>query len=334
MYCYYLKKYGASIWLLIISLSLHAIEARWPTDNLAFFQNRPMEFYLQATASGTALSGSFGCVRNNGTRFHEGIDVKSIHRDRRNRTTDTIYAVLPGQVAYVNHKAGFSSYGCYIVIQHKMQNFCYYSMYAHLSQIHVHMGQMVKQGDKIGVMGNTACYNIPWARAHLHFEIGLSLGSKESFQTWYNAQGFKQANHHVAWNGFNLIGLNPLDFFHAQTNFLDFVQQQATAFTLRIYSNQVPPFIQQNKALLTTPLIPNKELKGWKIAFTWLGCPIRWTPLYEGQNHQICVCSYNKTELLKHGCRHTLEFNAQGQAVIGKLLQKILQLLFNNQLRL
>ena len=313
---------------------MQAHEPRWPTDNPAFDQNKPMEAYLQSTASGLVRSGSFGCVRNNGARFHEGIDIKSIHRDRHNRTKDPVYAILPGQIAYVNRKPGRSSYGCYVVIQHHLHELYYYSLYAHLSQINVQIGQTVQQGDKIGIMGNTACEPIPWIRAHLHFEIGLAIGSPSSFQTWYNAQGFPQSNCHGAWNGLNLIGLNPLDFFNSKRNFLDFVKKQPIAFILRIYSEQIPAFIKQNKSLLTSQLIAGKTLKGWDIAFTWLGCPTRWTPIYETQNSNICITYCNKTELFKYGCRHTLEFDSQGKALFGKTLQKILSLLFDNKLQL
>lgn len=58
-----------------------------------------------------------------------------------------------------------SSYGNYIVIRH---NHCF-SLYAHLKygSIKVKEGDIVKQGDKIAIMGNTGNSSAP----HLHFEM-------------------------------------------------------------------------------------------------------------------------------------------------------------------
>ncbi|MDR0647692.1 MAG: M23 family metallopeptidase [Puniceicoccales bacterium] len=290
-----------------------------------------MDTYIQPTASGLIASGTFGCVRNRGTRFHEGIDLKSIHRNRRNYPLDLVCAILPGNVVYINFNAGKSTYGRYVVLQHTLESFSYYSLYAHLNEIHVQLNQAVQQGTALGIMGNTSCAKIPLSRAHLHFEIGLPLGSKDTFHAWYSKQGFKEPNFHGEWNGMNLVGLDPLAFFKSGTDFLTFIKNQPIAFTLQIATSIIPHFIQQNQALLARPLQAEKMLHGWEIAFNWLGCPLQWTPLYglKLPANTVYVLHCNATELSQHGCRHTLEFNRQGKIFLGHVLQKQLTLLFN-----
>ncbi|MDR0393445.1 MAG: M23 family metallopeptidase [Puniceicoccales bacterium] len=295
-----------------------------------------MDAYIQPTASGLVTSGTFGCVRNHGTRFHEGIDIKSVHRNRRNRPVDLVRAILPGNVVYVNSIAGKSTYGRYVVLRHTLDSFSYYSLYAHLNEIYVQLNQTVQQGTALGIMGNTSCSKIPLSRAHLHFEIGLSLGSKDTFHAWYSKQGFKEPNFHGEWNGMNLVGLDPLEFFKSGTNFLTFVKNQPIAFTLQIATSTTPHFIQQNQTLLTTPLQAQKTLCGWEIAFNWLGCPLRWTPLYglKLPASIVRVLHCNSIELSQHGCRHTLQFNKRGQAFLGHVLQRQLAVLFNSHFQL
>jgi len=47
----------------------------WPTPNPAFAQGMGYSAFLQKTGPDKAFSsGAFGCVRNNGYKFHEGLD--------------------------------------------------------------------------------------------------------------------------------------------------------------------------------------------------------------------------------------------------------------------
>ena len=62
----------------------------WPTPNPAFQNGKPIEAYVQATVSGRVESGLFGCVRNGGSRFHEGLDLYPIKRDGRGEAVDPV----------------------------------------------------------------------------------------------------------------------------------------------------------------------------------------------------------------------------------------------------
>ena len=90
----------------------------WPTPNTAFREGNPPHTFIQPTEKGTVESGLFGCVRNDGTRFHEGIDLNAVSRTGKGEAADPIFAVMDGRVVYINRSAGKSSYGRYLVIEH------------------------------------------------------------------------------------------------------------------------------------------------------------------------------------------------------------------------
>jgi len=85
---------------------------------------------------------------------HRGVDIS-------NSVGTKIYASGNGVV--IESKYGYS-YGNYILIQHKDG---FKTRYAHLSKRLVKVGDEIKQGDLIGLMGNTGTsYG-----SHLHYEI-------------------------------------------------------------------------------------------------------------------------------------------------------------------
>ena len=92
------------------------------------------------------------------TKFHYGMDFTAP------AGTD-IYATGNGQVvAVVSSQRGF---GKHIIIDH---GFGYTSIYAHLSNFNVRVGQKVQRGDVIGFVGNTG----QSVANHLHYEIKLN----------------------------------------------------------------------------------------------------------------------------------------------------------------
>lgn len=87
-------------------------------------------------------------------KLHTGIDLRA-------STGTKVYATNGGTVT----TSGYSSaWGNYIIINHGGG---YTSLYAHLSRRNVSKGKTVKQGDVIGLSGNTGYSTAP----HLHFEI-------------------------------------------------------------------------------------------------------------------------------------------------------------------
>ena len=311
----------------------HVIEPSFPLENPSFSLKQPIEAFIQPTASGIPLSGTFGCVRNGGKKFHEGIDLKSIQKDKKNNPIDPIFAIWPGKVVHLGTHPG--SYGLYVVIEHKDFEPALYSLYAHLSKIdpRLKLGDTVAQGSKIGVMGHSSTSVIPKERAHLHFEIGVQLSNQ--FEHWYKRQNFSVPNAQGTWNGLNLIGIDPLDFFEGfrSGNISDlktYLQLLPTAFTVTIPYGEKPYFIEHYPAFLTEPLPTDKKIQGWRVEFTWYGFPKRWTPLttLKGNPKGPILDSYDENFLSQAKKRKTLTKPQKGKVRIGSTLAQIIDILF------
>ena len=256
----------------------------YPTPNVAFIEGAGIERFVQPTTSGNPESGLFGCVRNHGSRFHEGIDLSAITRDRRGESVDPVFAFDRGVVRYVNRSASKSSYGQYIVIEHEAIMPGLVTLYAHLRSVpkSIRAGIEVEGGQRIATMGRTAAgYSIPRNRAHLHFEVGLWLGP--DFQRWYNKQGFRSRNDHGAYNGMNIVGVDVWALLRAirseeVSNIEEFILSEPTAIEVYLRESEVPELLSVNPELMTNLVIPANHA-GWKIEFAWYGAPIRWTAL-------------------------------------------------------
>jgi murein DD-endopeptidase MepM/ murein hydrolase activator NlpD len=301
---------------------------RWPTDNRAFFDNKPLADYIQPTQSGRLVSGLWGCTRNKDKKFHAGVDIKSLHRDRRYVPQDCIFATLPGKVAYINTNPKNSVYGNYVVLEHFEPNLRFYTLYAHLASVEptLKVGQSVAQSALLGVMGCTG--NVPGLYyAHVHFEVGLSVGTEQTFAQWYEMQKSKprDPNKHGKWHGSNLVSLDPLEFFRAKSNFTHFLKAQPIAFTLFVATNKIPDFMAQNTAL---GMLPSVKFYGWRIDFTWFGAVVHFEPLLQPQKEKWQVVSFDKRELEKNGNRHTLEFDKDNRPFLGETLERYLFELF------
>ena len=89
------------------------------------------------------------------TKFHEGIDFTA-------PVGTPIYATGDGVISVAEYNSG--GYGNKIMINH---GYSYETVYAHLSKIKVKVGQRVKRGEVIGLMGNTGKSTAP----HCHYEV-------------------------------------------------------------------------------------------------------------------------------------------------------------------
>ncbi len=88
------------------------------------------------------------------SKFHEGIDITAAKGT-------PVLATADGKVATAERKAG---YGNYIEIDH---GYNYSSRYAHLSELTVKQGDMVKRGQIIGRVGSSGIST----GSHLHYEV-------------------------------------------------------------------------------------------------------------------------------------------------------------------
>jgi murein DD-endopeptidase MepM/ murein hydrolase activator NlpD len=100
-------------------------------------------------------------------RFHYGMDFTA-------STGTEVFSTGNGVVISAEREVG---YGNTVTIDH---GFGYETYYAHLSKIKVKVGQKVKRGDVIGLVGSTGTSTAP----HLHYEVSKN-GTKVNPQNYY-----------------------------------------------------------------------------------------------------------------------------------------------------
>ena len=92
-------------------------------------------------------------------KIHKGIDLSTW------RIGDPVYVTANGCVSTIDYN---ETYGNYIIVQHKGN---ISTLYARLSEVKVKQGDILKQGDIIGLTGNTGKGN----GVCLHYEIHVGL---------------------------------------------------------------------------------------------------------------------------------------------------------------
>jgi murein DD-endopeptidase MepM/ murein hydrolase activator NlpD len=92
--------------------------------------------------------------------IHKGVDISTY------RSGDPVVSTADGRVIGLGYDA---SMGNYVIVQHSHG---FYTRYAHLMAFRVSRGQKVKQGQVLGLLGNTGLTTGP----HLHYEVHLGTG--------------------------------------------------------------------------------------------------------------------------------------------------------------
>lgn len=306
----------------------------WPSPNRAFLEGKPIEDFIQPTASGRVESGLYGCVRNGGRRFHEAIDIKVVERDRNGRPMDPAFAAMPGRVVYTNEVAGNSSFGKYVVLEHESEGIRFYTLYSHLNTIAepVEAGVSVEQGAVLGIIGSTAGgYVIPQSRAHLHFEMGLQLDA--DFAWWYERKGFGSKNQHGPWNGMNLAGWDPLRYYRLALDGeisgpRDFLRSEPVAVRVRVAYRGVPDLARRSPGMVED--LVSGTPGGWEIDFSRFGVPLQFRRVAadrfpEGER-DVEVVAYDP-DLAFPPCRDLLDREGDG-FVPGRDLARTMELIF------
>jgi peptidoglycan LD-endopeptidase LytH len=313
------------------------LQLAWPTPNTAYLEDRPIAEYVQPTVSGEPESGLFGGVRGSGTKFHEGLDLLPLKRDASGEAADPVFAVMEGVVRYVNLKPGDSSYGRYIVVEHPGATPAFVSLYAHMRSVDVREGDRVARGQTLGIMGRSAGgYSIPKDRAHLHLEMALMITT--DFQRWFVAQKFGSPNHHGNYNGMNLMGVDPKDFFDEfrakhVNDFGEYLARQPVAVRVRVGRRSVPDFATRYPSLMKGQ-VPVGALAGWEIDLLWTGLPVSLRPLSATETPNLragaveivkvdedLVAKQRSIRLVRQRGRHWMPTRDMDE-VIGKLFVK------------
>ncbi len=271
----------------LLCLGHFAAAFQFPTANRALLERgSEAKFYAPTSAGNPWEGGSFGCTRTGGRQWHEGIDILAVQKDRRGEPADPILATTAGEVAHVSRKPSLSNYGNYIVLRHNIGGIELVSLYAHLASIDTSLkpGVKVSTGQQLGVMGRTTNTreSISRERAHLHFEIGIQVN--ERFPQWYARHRKGQRNDHGAWNGQNIIGLDPAAMLLAR-------HRAGDAFSLRDHLRAMPElcrvFVRAEKLSLadrmqplvvSNPRVKTEGLYGYEIALSTDGIPLVMIP--------------------------------------------------------
>lgn len=310
----------------------------WPLPGEGLLGQEEATNLLQPTASGRVESALFGCVRNEGTRFHEALDLAPVLPRKRGKPVDPVTPVYPGRIAYMNRIAGNSSYGKYVVLEHPAVEPAIYSLYSHLDSISEELreGAQVGKGTPIGILGRSAGgYHIPPSRAHLHLEIGFRLSS--DFASWYGRKRFTSPNHHGNFNGMNLIGLDPLDFFAAFRegrvgSVLEYLATVPPAAMLHVRTRRYPDFLERYPQMKLAGAT-GADRAGWEVVLSGWGMPLSLRPLRVSELRgtervgDISVVAVNEAELRRYACRKVIRERA-GTYHLDRGGRHILELLF------
>jgi len=282
----------ASLTLALTNLTAgSALSLKLPTENQYIFSKTPEKFYMytfrnfEGVDSHPWTAGKYGYVRTLrrtpegviATKFHEGIDIRPIKRDRHSRPLDIVSAIADGKVVYTNNVAGNSNYGHYVVVEHDWGIGPFYSLYAHLQSISCKTGAKVSAGSPLGKMGYTGA-GITRERSHLHLELGLM--ANRDFGQWHKSY-FSSKNHHGVYNGLNINGLNISELFIRHKN--------NPNLTLTSFISKIPVYFK-----ITIPRRRELDLAkrytwmcqgdhsvmtpAWEISFASSGFPLAITP--------------------------------------------------------
>jgi len=278
-------------WLIALCLmaprfAAAADEVQLPTANDFLLKGQPEKFYMhvdrtfEGQVSKAWEGGCFGFVRTpvriNGevvmVKFHEGIDIAPMERDKAGNPLDVVHTIADGTVVHISPIAGRSNYGKYVVVEHRWNDSSVYTIYAHLSEITVKIGDPVKLGEKLGQMGFTGA-GIDRARAHVHVEITLMISDR--YDEW--VKGGKGAeNYHGNFNGINFAGADAAKWFlerqkNPDLKFSDFILSQPVQFKVTVPGNGILAFGKRYPWLLRGD---ETLATSWEISFTATGLPI------------------------------------------------------------
>ena len=273
---------------LALSASLRAgIDLRLPTENQHLFSGEPDRFYMHVdrTFEGETSTpwegGTYGYARNpmriDGkvilTKFHEGIDISPLRRDRAGNPLDPVVSIADGVVVHVSPQAGRSNYGKYLVIEHQWENSAIYSLYAHMAEITCKPGDPVKAGAAIGRMGYTGA-GLNRTRAHLHLEVAMMMSRR--FDDWLKGG----LNHHGNFNGMNLTGADVARLFiehrkNPELRFSEFIASTPVYFKVAVPAKGTPDFLTRHPWMLRgSP----EGAPSWEISFSATGMPVAFAP--------------------------------------------------------
>jgi murein DD-endopeptidase MepM/ murein hydrolase activator NlpD len=308
---------------------------QFPTANHALFEVGGSEKFFAPTAPDKPwTTGSFGCVRTDGQQMHEGLDIRCLQRDRHGEPTDPVMATADGTVVYFNTKPSLSNYGNYIVVRHIVEGIEIYSLYAHLREIQpgLKIGQQVKTGEVIGMMGRTSNTGeiITKDRAHVHFSLNVFIN--DNFSAWFKKNSSGERNDHGEWNGQNLNGLDPREILLGEHNpkgdfsLLNFIRSQTELCRVLVRATNFPYLKRYPMLVLRNPTAEKEGVAGYEIALNYNGIAFALMPRAASEirgKARFQLLSVNAAEEKANPCRHLVVRRGSRWELTEKGLRKL-----------
>ena len=297
------------------SFSAYGQPFQLPTANHALFEKGGEERFFVGTVGKPWTTGAFGCVRSDGAHMHEGLDIRCLQRDKHGEPIDPVMASADGTVAYINARPSLSNYGNYIVLRHLVEGIEIYSVYAHLREIGtgLKVGQPVKAGQPIAIMGRTANTRegISKERAHVHFELDLLVN--ERFAAWYKKNFPGQRNDHGNWNGQNLLGLDPRLILLEEHNngskfsLVEFIRRQTELCRMVVRKTNFQWLHRYKPLMRPNPVAEKEGIAGYELGLNFNGVVFELIPRGPSEmksKSKVQLLSVNEGEYHKNPCRH------------------------------
>jgi hypothetical protein len=178
------------------------IQIAWPTHNHTLFTASD-RFFARTRANPDY--GKPGWTRDCGRRLHRGCDIAPSHATPTGQTTtviftdcatgtdyesveptflphDDIYGVFDGVVEHVETDPSSSDFGIHVILSHRWPSSGerFDTLYGHLAETCVTLGQSLAAGERLGRMGQTSrsadARNWMAIAPHLHFEVRTADG--------------------------------------------------------------------------------------------------------------------------------------------------------------
>ena len=175
------------------------------------------------------------------TELHDGLDIGSTPKGA---TNNKIYAVADGKVIVSKFNQG--GYGNYLCVQHNG----FITLYGHMQSLMLKVGDIVKGGQQIGLIGNTGSSS----GYHLHFRlIGGNIlkfdRNPQTHLTWYSVDPTPYINDLIVFNDCKNILSKTVS---APIDWINFISNQSDMpyiddLIVKVYNNR------------------NKAKEGWEI---------------------------------------------------------------------
>jgi hypothetical protein len=231
-------------------------------------------------------------------------------------------------VVRVNLDEKISDYGKQVIVKHLWGKQSIFTIYGHLASIGVEVGQKVKSGDPLGVMGWTGP-GLVRERAHLHFEIAFQINGK--FAEWVDTAKpgrLWQPNRHGEWNGLNLMGIDPIPLLKASNQGTPLTCEEALSKQPCGFTVRVPPFMgTPNWMHWVERKSPSPLPLSWDIEMTPWGLPLRVEAGSEVVLEPVLIANPGKPSEGKYYCRGLVQADGKGGMKLSKFGRQTMEMM-------